>query len=125
MKKKTIWICDDDVDILEICSLILRKKNYEVKTLTNCESMFEKIDQSRPDAILLDLWIPEMGGEEATYRLKANERTRDIPVILFSAHNELEAITERTKADGFVKKPFEVDELIAVMEKATATAEGS
>ena len=59
----------------------------------------------------MDLWIPNIGGEQATNILKANEATRGIPVILFSANNDIEKIAGKTKADAFIKKPYDIEEL--------------
>src|SRR5437762_149149 len=99
--KKKVLICDDDVEILEVCSLILRKKDFDVHTLTNCESIFILLKDFKPDVILMDLWIPEMGGEAATVKLKSESHTKQLPVVLFSAHNELESICHKINADGF------------------------
>src|SRR5438105_3501484 len=110
--KRKVLICDDDIEILEVCSLILRKKDFEVSTLTNCESIFTSLKELKPDIILMDLWIPEMGGEAATLKLKADPLSRQIPVILFSAHNELESICRKTEANDFLQKPFTISGLV-------------
>src|SRR4051812_17978156 len=117
--KKTIWICDDDEEILQVCSLILKKKNYEVLTFTTCESVFPYLETQKPDVILMDLWIPEMGGESCTLKLKNDLKTKHIPVILFSAHNELEKVSLKVKAEGFLKKPFEIAQLMQVINRHT------
>ena len=115
--KKTVVICDDDEEILQVCSLILKKRNYDVFTFTNCESVFPYLEKNKPDVILMDLWIPEMGGENCTIKLKNDAKTKNIPVILFSAHNELEKVSEKVKAEGFLKKPFEIAQLVDVITK--------
>ena len=115
--KKRILICDDDVDILEVCRVILRKKNMEVLTSVDCESIFPLMDELKPDVILMDLWIPLMGGEACTKKLRELELTRSIPVILFSANNEIEQISKRVNADGFIRKPFDIKDLIGLIEK--------
>ena len=58
----------------------------------------------------MDLWIPEIGGENAINLVKNNKDTQHIPIILFSANAEIENVCKRTNANGFIKKPFELDE---------------
>ncbi len=120
MKKRKILICDDDADILEVCRLILHKKNFEVFTSLDCESIFHRIHEIKPDIILMDLWIPAMGGEACTKMLRENELTRHIPIILFSANNEVEKISKKANADGFICKPFDINELVSIVEKHLA-----
>src|SRR5262245_45172710 len=109
---KSVIICDDDNEILNVCSIILKKKGFNVSTASDCETVLDFVKKQRPDAILMDLWIPEMGGEAATRMLKANPKTQDIPVILFSAHNDLELVAKRVSADDFLTKPFEIAQLV-------------
>ena len=110
--KKKVLICDDDLEILEVCNLILTKKDFEVHILENCEEIFTLLKDFKPDVILIDLWFPEMGGEAATLKLKNDPDTQHLPVILFSAHNELESICRKINADGFIKKPFTIPTLL-------------
>ncbi|UII19733.1 response regulator [Fulvivirga ligni] len=108
--KKTVLICDDDKDILELCTFIL-SKNYEVQTSLHVINILDLIEEKQPDLILMDLWIPDIGGEQATALLKKNEETKDIPVILFSANDEIQKVYERVGANGYIKKPFTVSDL--------------
>lgn len=115
--KRRVLICDDDADILEVCRVILGKKNYEVFTSIDCESIFPRLKEINPDVILMDLWIPIMGGETCTKMLKETAGTRHIPVILFSANNEIEQISHRVSADGFLRKPFDIKELVNMIDR--------
>ncbi|ELR73720.1 response regulator DrrA [Fulvivirga imtechensis AK7] len=110
--KKKVLLCDNDPDIIEIVSLILSGKGFQVFISTNCEEVPQKIDKYDPDLIIMDLWIPEMGGEKATVLLKNTPKYQDIPVIILSANNEIENISKRSGADGFIAKPFEIKELV-------------
>lgn len=56
----------------------------------------------------MDLWIPEMGGEHAVNLLKGNADTKDIPILLFSANDAIQEISDRLKADGYISKPFDI-----------------
>lgn len=106
-----VLICDDDIAILEVTRTILEVAGYEVKTSVTCNNIIRLVQETDPDLILMDLWIPDAGGEEATKLIKANEITRNIPVILFSANNDIEKIAQKTQAEGYLKKPYEIEEL--------------
>ena len=114
--KKCILIFDDDVDILGVCKIILEGQNYRVETRRLCDNIIEDISEVKPDIILMDLWIPEIGGENAINLVKKNEATQHIPVTLFSANAEIEEISKRTNADGFLKKPFEIAAMLQIIE---------
>lgn len=114
--KKRVLICDDDPDILEVCRVILGKKGYEVLTSVDCESIFQRLAELKPDIVLMDLWIPVMGGEACTKLLREQEATRNVPVILFSANNEIEQISKKVNAEGFIRKPFDIKDLLNIIE---------
>ncbi len=109
--KKNILICDDDPDIVELITLLFEKEGHEVRVVNNCESVWETFTDKYPDLILMDLWVPEMGGEAATSKLKTDEETKDIKVILLSASTDIAEAAERSGADGYLSKPFNIREL--------------
>lgn len=105
---KCILIYEDDLEILFLCKKLLVKDNYRVETLTRCENVIKDIESIKPDLILMDLWIPEIGGEKAVMLIKKNPATRHIPVLLFSANAKIKEIAETTNADGYIEKPFDI-----------------
>ena len=115
--KQSILIYDDDPEILSVSKIILEQKDYYVRTRERCNNIIEDISLERPDIILMDIWIPEMGGEQALKFIKNNENTRQIPVILFSALDNIEEISVRSNANGYLKKPFSIEDLIEIVEK--------
>lgn len=106
---KCVLMYEDDLEILFLCSMLLKKGQYRVETLTVCDNVINDIALIQPDLILMDLWIPEMGGEEATMLIKENPATRHVPVILFSANDKIKEICEKTNADGYIAKPFDIN----------------
>ena len=106
--EQCVLIYDDDIEILKVCKVILESQNYRVEVVSTCENILNDIDGMKPDIILMDLWIPEIGGENAIRIMHQNPRTSHIPVILFSANDEIEKISKRIKANGFLKKPFDI-----------------
>ncbi len=106
--KKSILIYDDEADILMVCKIILEKNNFTVETRSFCDNIIKDISNVKPDIILMDLWIPSMGGENAIKLMKNNTATMHIPVILFSANAHVAVIAERVNANGFLLKPFDI-----------------
>jgi DNA-binding NtrC family response regulator len=116
--KHCILIYDDDSEILVVCKIILEQHHYNVKTRILCDNVIEDIREVKPHVILMDLWIPTIGGEQAISLVKKNRKTNHLPVILFSANSEVNVIANRTNANGFLKKPFEINSLINVIESS-------
>jgi len=118
--KKNILIYDDDEEILLLCKAILAKFGFVVETLSRCENILNDIKSLQPDLILMDLWIPEIGGEKAIEIMKQNERTKQTPVLLFSANADIKDICKKVKADGYIEKPFTINTLIEIIQKHTS-----
>lgn len=118
---KRVLILDDDLDILQICTIVLRKKGYDVQTLNNSNQVVSQVKAYQPDVILMDNWIPGPGGVEATRLLKMAPETQDIPVIFFSANSNVTQLAREAQADYFLQKPFDITELEATVEMAVAT----
>ncbi len=118
--KKKILICDDDEGIVDVASIVLRDAGYDVTTLTTSEKIYSLVEKLQPDIILLDLWMPNISGEEITMQLKENEKTKHIPVVIVSASRKTEHIATRVGADDFMCKPFDIEELEAIVRKYTA-----
>ena len=106
---KCILIYEDDPEILFLCKNILAKTPYRVETLSRCENVIDDIDRIKPNLILMDLWIPVLGGEKAVTIIKENPATSNITVLLFSANAEITEICKRVNANGYIQKPFDVN----------------
>lgn len=109
--KKRVLICDDDADILFICSYIFEKQGIEVVTRTHCNNIVEAVKDIQPDLILMDNWIPDSGGIVASRTIKESTDCNHIPIIYFSANNDIQALAQEAKADAFLAKPFDLEEL--------------
>jgi len=118
--QKCILIYDDDLEILTVCKVILDNENYHVETIANCENIIHDINTVKPDIILMDLWIPKIGGENAIKLMQEHDEIKNIPVILFSANDEIEKVSKRINANGFLKKPFDILELKETIESQIA-----
>ncbi len=108
---KTILICEDDKDIVDMTTLYLKRNGHSVRSVSNCEAIWDSIEEEKPDLILMDLSIPKMGGAEATQLLKGSEATSDIKVYLISAFPGIPVIAKHIGADGYLSKPFDINDL--------------
>ena len=109
--KRKIIIFDDDEDILSICSYVLEEQGWEVYTFTNCNDIAEKVSGISPHVILMDNWIPDLGGIIATQTLKNSDALKDIPVIYFSANSDIQILANHAGAESYLAKPFDLEEL--------------
>src|SRR5690554_1202101 len=109
--KKNILILDDDIDILFFCSQVFENIGFNVVTSSNCNDITKKVEDMDAHIILIDNWIPDIGGLKAIKILKKTEHLKNIPVILFSANSNLVELAKEAGADSYLKKPFDLDEL--------------
>jgi DNA-binding response OmpR family regulator len=116
--RKRVLILDDDLDILQICTIVLKKKGFDVLTLNNSNQVVDQVKAYQPDVILMDNWIPGPGGIEATRTLKMGADTHDIPVIFFSANSNVTQLAQEAQADYFLQKPFDISELEGIVQLA-------
>ena len=112
-----ILVIDDDKPILEAVKTILNNEGYVVETISDWRFVFEKITEYKPDLIILDIFISGADGRVICKELKKSKTTIKIPVILFSATNRLDAYTKDSNAQGYLKKPFEIVDLINIVKK--------
>ncbi|NEN24757.1 response regulator [Cryomorpha ignava] len=110
--KEKILIYEDDKDIIILCKTVLSQHGFETESREVCENIFDDIESVVPNLILMDLWIPGIGGEKAIDMVKKNDKTKHIPVLVFSANSDIEEIGIKVKADGFVKKPFTITDFV-------------
>jgi DNA-binding response OmpR family regulator len=114
---KQIMIVDDDRDILEFMYLMLAFEGYDVLVSTTAEEIQQMRPSDLPDLILLDVKLSEEDGRVICQRLKTNEQTKGIPIIMLSAHVTERQVRHVCPADDFLAKPFELETLLDKVEK--------
>jgi DNA-binding response OmpR family regulator len=107
-----ILIVDENTDILCVVEIILNRYSFEVMTTLKGEEVLSKTKSFSPQLILLDVFLSGMDGIDVCNTLKANPATKDIPVIMISAHTNFKEIKKFCKADDFMAKPFDANELV-------------
>ena len=115
---KRVLVCDDDVSISEIVALVLTDADWEVYTIPDCNNMIEKIESIHPSVIFMDHKIPDEGGIVATQIIKNDPDYCDIPVIYFTANDDINALAEKAGADYILQKPFNIKQLEDTVSKA-------
>ena len=117
-----VMIIEDDPDMIELLSLILRRGGYEPLAALGGREGLRLLEQDPVDVILLDLMMEDMSGWTVLEAIKANECTRDIPVLIVSARHHLEDPVQTTahedQIEGYLVKPFVVRNLLAQIEEA-------
>lgn len=103
-----VFIFDDNVEILELCTEILNDMGCEVKTSPTTSDVEEQVTEFMPDLILMDNWLPDISGVEATKLIKANDDLKHIPVIYFSANSNIGELAALAGADEYLAKPFDI-----------------
>jgi len=106
--RKNILVVEDEKDIVEVLRYYLEKDNYRVHVAEDGFTALEIAEKVVPNLVILDLMLPRLDGTEVCKRLKADERLRDIPIIMLTAKAE-EADKVKgleTGADDYVTKPF-------------------
>jgi len=117
-----VLLVDDFQDNREMYAMYLEHVGFRVAEAANGFEALEQATRLLPDLIVMDLSLPGLDGWEATRRLKADERTRHIPVLALTSH-ALEGFSEGARAagcDGFVTKPCLPEELVAEIRRLLA-----
>ena len=117
---KKILVIDDDELIRETVRLALAHAGFEVATLGDAERAPSVAAETKPDLILLDLYMGETSGLDLCRRLKADEATRGIPVIVLSGSNEPVDVLAGIDAGAveYLKKPIDAETLVRTVRSA-------
>lgn len=122
--RRVVYV-EDDQEMIDLVVLILTRRGYQVRGAHGGRNGLDIIMQDPPDIILLDLMMPGMDGWEVYQQLKADEKTRSIPVIIITA--KAQAIDRVlglhiAKVDDYISKPFRPQELVDSIEQVLARA---
>ena len=110
-----VLVADDDPDILALVSFRLARAGYEVVEASDGEQALQAAVERRPDLAILDVMMPKLTGYDVTRRIREDEATRRMPVILLTARVQEADVAQgfETGADDYLKKPFSPQELRA------------
>ena len=113
--KSVVLVADDDRDILDLLAFRLGRAGYEVVSASDGEEALRLAVDRKPDLAVLDVMMPKLDGYEVTRRMRADESTKRIPVILLTARVQEHDVARgfEVGADEYMKKPFSPAELRA------------
>jgi len=114
-KKSKILIVDDALDTVELLKKRFRSEGYDTAEAYDGEEALKKVEEYNPDLVVLDVMMPKLDGYQVCQRLKANENTKYIPVLMLTAKGEVENKVKGLEigADDYLAKPFDYKELSA------------
>jgi len=117
--RRVVYI-EDEPEMVDLVRLILQRKNYEVIGANGGREGLDTVRRLLPDIVLLDLMMPDMDGWEVYQQLKAEESTRDIPVIVITAKAQnIDKVLglHIAKVNDYISKPFSPKDLVDSLQK--------
>lgn len=116
--KNKILILDDDEDILDILSYLLKEDGYDIRGSSHGDNIWYAIKEFKPDLILMDLMLADLDGRSICSAIKENPATQDTKVIMISARSDLRPkLGEPGSPDDFIAKPFDIDNVLKRIKK--------
>ncbi len=114
---KKVFVVDDERSILEALEFMLQEEGYDVRTASRGTALLQ-LNGDLPDVIVLDVLLSGEDGREIAKRLKSQEKTKNIPIIMISAHPNAERTIKECGADAFLPKPFDIEELLHIVDSS-------
>ena len=106
-----VLIVDDEKDLLLLMKFKLRVEGFKTEISLNGENLIDSIHTMPPDIILMDIHMEGIDGGTLCHLLKTNKTTAHIPIYMFSANDNIEMITAQCGANGYIKKPFDIQKI--------------
>jgi len=125
---KRILCIEDELEMIDLIRLILGRRGFDVKGATGGMEGLRMVRQEIPDLVLLDLMMPDLDGWEVYQQMKADEKTRNIPVIVVTAKAQnIDRVLGMhiAKVDDYITKPFSPQELLNSVEKVLNNSMGA
>jgi CheY-like chemotaxis protein len=114
---RRVLIVDDEAGFRAGLADLLTMEGYQVTTARDAVEAVHMLPEIKPEIILLDLGMPLLDGEAFLRGLRGLPATRQVPVVLISAKEEVAAVASRVGAAGYLAKPFEAPQLLALIER--------
>lgn len=117
---KSIFIVEDETDMLDLLTFILTKEGFKVSKFKKADIAFKKMDTELPDLILLDVMLPDMSGLEMCKKIKDTPKTSDIPVIMLTSRSDEYDVVMGFNfgCSDYITKPFNEKILVARIKAA-------
>ncbi|HVS79733.1 MAG TPA: response regulator [Candidatus Paceibacterota bacterium] len=119
---KKVLIVDDDLGILEALKFMLENSGYEVKTVSRGDEALPVLKEFGPDIVLLDLYLSGFDGRDIAVEIKNSPEGKNTPIAMISAHPSAGEVLKELDIEEFLPKPFDVSQLLSVIEKHTSAS---
>jgi DNA-binding response OmpR family regulator len=122
-KIRTIVYIEDDLEMIDLVTLILGRKGFQVKGAHGGRNGLDIVFQTPPDLVLLDLMMPGLDGWEVYQQIKANPKTKNVPVIIITAKaQDIDRVLglHIAKVDDYICKPFRPQDLLESVERVVS-----
>jgi len=119
-ESKHILCIEDEPDMIDLIRLILSRRGFTFDGASGGEEGLRKVRETHPDLVLLDLMMPDLDGWEVYQQMKADEKTRNIPVIIVTAKAQsIDKVLglQIAKVDDYIAKPFSPNELVESIQR--------
>lgn len=119
---KRVLLAEDELNIVESLSYLLERAGYEISVETDGRGALETALSETPDVLILDVMLPEMDGYEILRRLRADQRTADLPILMLTAKGQAEDRETALDlgADLFITKPFANSDITEAVDQLAA-----
>jgi CheY-like chemotaxis protein len=118
---KRVLVVDDDEAIRDVLQVVLESAEYSVDVAADGLVALMKLEAgAKPDLILLDVMMPRMDGITFVRELQQRGLRHAIPIVLLSAHIRTKEAVSHMGLEGFISKPFEIDDVLNLVERLTA-----
>ena len=121
-RQAKVWVVDDDSSIRWVLERALTQADIDNESFEDADQLLQRVDTEQPDVIISDIRMPGTDGLELLSLL--SEKYPDLPIIITTAHSDLDSAVASYQRGAFeyLPKPFDLDEVIAVTERAVAQA---
>ncbi len=123
-----ILLVDDEPEIVYLTRMMLEKEGHEMLVATDSAECFEILKEEKPDLILMDIMMPGDDGWETCKKIKEDEKTKDIPVAMFTVRSSEDSVKKSfrySRADTQINKPFKredvLDKIKGLLEKSASS----
>jgi len=121
---KKIFIVEDDEDISDILTIVLGNK-YNLSIINDTNNLMERMGDFLPDLVITDNFVGQKVAAEIIKEIRGEHRFKNIPIILFSGHPDIEKLSKEIDANSYLSKPFTLQELISCIEKVSVNLTGA
>lgn len=121
---KKVLLCDDEIHILRAAEFKVSKSGYDVRIARDGQEAWEMIEQDPPDVLVTDVQMPRVDGFELSRRIRGNQATRELPILMLTAKGfelEQQELAEQWGIIEILPKPFSPRELVRIIDEIVGT----